>query len=76
MFPGLSSFWKHGQETLFPGLSSFWKHGLEDNIPAMFPSFFDLWKTWLVNIVSINPVCVTQIVSPSLPTALANMARK
>jgi hypothetical protein len=42
MFPGLSSFWKHGQETLFPGLSSFWKHGLEDNIPAMFPSFFDL----------------------------------
>ena len=37
MFPGLSlsTFKKHGYETMFPGLSTFKKHGYETMFPGL-----------------------------------------
>jgi hypothetical protein len=35
MFPALSTFGKHGQETMSPGLSTFGKHGQETMSPGL-----------------------------------------
>ena len=47
MLPGLPTFEKHGQETMFPGLSTFGKHDLETIVwPTSGNMAILPWETW------------------------------
>ena len=47
MYPGLSTFGKHGQETMLPGLPTFEKHGQETIVwPTSGNMAILPWETW------------------------------